>query len=91
MGVHRSLAIVVPYVEVVIGVLLATQLVRPWPAVMASGLLIAFTVLIVLRLRDGSRPPCACFGARSKRPLSSRHVLRNLGLLTLSLTAVALS
>ena len=38
----------------------------------------AYTVVIVRRIRDGSRPPCACFGSRSKRPLGAYHVVRNL-------------
>ena len=88
MGVARLVAQVVPYVEIGLGVLLAVQLFRPWPAVAALLLLVAFTVVIVLRLLDGSRPPCACFGARSTRPLGAYHVARNLGLLAIALVAV---
>jgi len=88
MGVARPVAQVVPYVEIGLGVLLTVQLFRPWPAVAALLLLVAFTVVIVLRLLDGSRPPCACFGARSTRPLGAYHVARNLGLLAIALVAV---
>jgi hypothetical protein len=87
MGVGRQLALAVPYVEIAIGAVLAVQLFEPWPALAAIALLIAFTVVIVLRLLDGSRPPCACFGSRSKRPLGAYHVVRNLALLALAIVA----
>ena len=88
MGVSRTVALAVPYVEVVVGALVVSQLVRPWPAVVALALLVAYTVLIVLRLLDGSRPPCACFGSRSMRPLGAYHVLRNLLLIVLAAIAI---
>lgn len=88
MDVPRVLALPVPYVELLLGALLVTQLFSPWPAVAAGLLLAAFTVVIVRRIRDGSRPPCSCFGARSTRPLGAVHVLRNLGLLALAAIAV---
>jgi uncharacterized membrane protein YphA (DoxX/SURF4 family) len=87
MGVGRSIAVVVPWVEIVIGAVLAAQLLEPWPAIAAVLLLVAFTVVIGLRLRDGSRPPCACFGSRSQRPLGAYHVARNVGLLVLAVIA----
>jgi uncharacterized membrane protein YphA (DoxX/SURF4 family) len=89
MEVSRSVAVVVPYVEIVVGVLLVAQLFQPWPAVVAVGMLLVFTVVIVRRIRDGSRPPCACFGSKSKRPLGAYHVVRNLAFLALALVAVA--
>lgn len=89
MGVGRPLATVVPWVEVVVGAALVVQLVRPWPAVVALAILVVFTLVIVRRLLDGSRPPCACFGSRSNRPLGAVHVLRNLGLIALAAVAAA--
>ena len=62
MGVGRSIALVVPWIEISIGIAVASQLLRPWPAVAAGLLLLSFTALIWLRLREGSRPPCACYG-----------------------------
>ncbi len=88
MGVGRPLALVVPWVELAVGAALVTQLVRPWPAVVALAILVVFTLVIVRRLLDGSRPPCACFGSRSDRPLGAVHVIRNLALLALAAVAV---
>jgi uncharacterized membrane protein YphA (DoxX/SURF4 family) len=88
MDVARPLAMVLPYGELVLGALLVAQLFTPWPALLAFGLLLAFVVVIVRRLRDGSRPPCSCFGSRSKRPLGAYHVVRNLLFLALAVVAV---
>jgi uncharacterized membrane protein YphA (DoxX/SURF4 family) len=88
MGVSRPLAVVVPYVEIVVGALLALQVLEPWPALVAVVTLVAFTVVIVRRIRDGSRPPCACFGSKSKRPLGAYHVVRNLLFLALALVVL---
>ena len=75
--------------EIVVGAVLAAQLFEPWPALAAIVLLIGFTIVIVRRLLDGSRPPCACFGSRSTRPLGAYHVARNGGLLVLAMVAAA--
>jgi uncharacterized membrane protein YphA (DoxX/SURF4 family) len=88
MGVARPVALVVPYVEIVVGAALVSTLFAPWPAVVALALLVAYTVLIAVRLADGSRPPCACFGSRSMRPLGGYHVLRNLALIALAVVAI---
>ena len=60
---------ILPWVEIVVGALLVTQVARRPAAVVAIVLLLAFTALIALRLRQGRRPPCACFGAWSTRLL----------------------
>ena len=88
MDVARPIAQAVPYVEIAIGVPFAVHLFAPWPAVAALVLLAAYTVLIVRRIADGSRPPCACFGSKSKRPLGAYHVVRNLGLMAVAVVAV---
>ena len=89
MGVVRPVAVVVPWVEIVIGVALAAQFFEPWAALAAIVFLIGATGVIVRRLLDGSRPPCACFGSRSTRPLGAYHVARNGGLLVLATAAAA--
>ena len=88
MDVSRPMAMLVPYVEIVVGALLVTQLFTPWPAVVALLMLAVFTAVILRRIRDGSRPPCACFGSKSKRPLGAYHVVRNLVFAALAVLAV---
>lgn len=68
---------VVPWVELALGAVLVVQVARRLAAIAALGLLVAFTALIVARLREGRRPPCACFGAWSAKPLGAGHVARN--------------
>lgn len=88
LGVRRPVAVAVPWVEVVVGATLVAQVARPWPALAAVAMLVAFTVVVVRRILDGSRPPCACFGSRSSRPLGPRQVVRNVGLLALAVVAL---
>jgi uncharacterized membrane protein YphA (DoxX/SURF4 family) len=91
MGVPRPLAQLVPFVELVIGVALLVPALRPWPAIAAAALFVVFTVVVLRRILDGSRPPCACFGARSKRPLGTYHVVRNAVFIALALVAATAS
>lgn len=77
LGVPRVVALAVPFVEAVVGALLVTQLARRVTAVVAAVMLVAFTALLVRRLSQGLRPPCACFGALSSKPISWGNVVRN--------------
>lgn len=88
MGVSRSLAAVVPWYEMVLGALLIVSLFSPWIEIVAALTLVVFTVVIDQRLLDGSRPPCACFGSGSSRPLGGHHVVRNLLLLAVASPAI---
>ncbi len=88
MRVPRSVATVVPFVELGVGALSIVQVWRPWPAVAALVLLAMFTVLIVAHLRADSHPPCACFGAWSAKPLGWGHVARNAALAALAVVAL---
>jgi hypothetical protein len=88
LGAPRAVVPVVPWVEIVLGGLLIAQVARPWPAVVAVAMLVAFTGLILVRLRDGERPPCACFGAWSAKPLGAGHVVRNVAFLALGVVAI---
>lgn len=78
---------VLPWIELIVGALLIVQVARPVPALLALALMLAFTVLIALRLAAGEHPPCACFGAWSARPLGWAHVARNLALVALCVLA----
>jgi uncharacterized membrane protein YphA (DoxX/SURF4 family) len=88
LGVSAVIAAPVPFVEALLGGLLVGGPWTPWPAVASAVLLLAFTVLLGVRLAQGVRPPCACFGAWSARPLGPGHLARNGGLLLLSMIAM---
>lgn len=75
---------IVPWFELALGATLVVQAAPVPAALVAAGLLVLFTALIVARLREGARPPCACFGAWSSRPLGPGHVMRNAALLALA-------
>ncbi|MFZ9629503.1 MAG: MauE/DoxX family redox-associated membrane protein [Ilumatobacteraceae bacterium] len=77
LGVPRPVAVVVPYLEAVLSGWLVVQWHRAIAATVAAVVLSAFTALIAVRLAQGRRPVCACFGALSARPISARTVARN--------------
>lgn len=66
-----------PFAEVGLGV-----------AVTLTGALTAGVAAVISR---GARVPCACFGARTGRPIGPVHLLRNLGLLAILAVAAALN
>ena len=78
----------VPWIEIAIGAALVVQIGRQAAALAAIAMLVVFTVLIVVRLAQGRRPPCACFGAWSAKPLGAGHVVRNVALIVLGIGAL---
>ena len=78
----------VPWIELVIGALLVAQVARSLAAVAAFVLLAVFTALIAYRLAQGERPPCACFGAWSAKPIGPSNIVRNLALMALAALAL---
>lgn len=84
LGVPHFVATVVPFIELVVGTLLVAQIARRPVAVIAGALLVAFTTLLVVRLLQGRRPPCACFGAWTTKPIGWGNVVRNAGFLALA-------
>ena len=90
LGVARSVAVALPWFELVIGAAVVSGLAEPWPVAVAVAVLAAFTFWIVVHLVRGRHPPCACFGALSATPLSWWHVIRNVVLIALGAVAVIL-
>lgn len=88
LGVPSVVAAVVPFAELVVGALLVAQIARRAVAGVAAGLLVAFTTLLVVRLVQGRRPPCACFGAWSSKPIGWGNVVRNAAFLGLAAVVV---
>lgn len=89
LGAPEATIAPIPWVELVIGALLVTQSFEPFVALVAIGLLLVFSALIALRLREGRRPPCACFGAWTARPIGPWHLVRNGGLVVVGVLALA--
>ncbi len=79
---------VVPWLELVVGGLLCAQVVRPVLGGVALAMLVVFTGLLGLRLSRGERPPCACFGSWSAKPLGWRHIARNALLIAAAIVAI---
>ncbi len=77
----------VPVVEAVLGALLVVQWHRREVALVAAAVLLVFTGLLVVRLAQGRRPPCACFGSLTTKPISWATVGRNVVLIALALVA----
>lgn len=84
LGVPRVVAAVLPFAESVVGALLVAQFERRIVALVAAVLLVGFTILLVVRLVQGRRPPCACFGALSTKAIGWSNVARNGVLLALA-------
>ena len=88
LGAPPAVVALLPWAEVTLGAVLVMRLIPVVAAVIALGVLMAFTMLIVRRLMQGRRPSCACFGAWSAKPLGAGHVLRNLGFIALAIAAM---
>jgi hypothetical protein len=89
LGAPRWAVPVVPWLEVVLGALLAAGVARPWSALAAVALLLVFSGLLALRLVQKRPAPCACFGRLSGRPVTWWSVVRNLALIGLALWSLA--
>jgi uncharacterized membrane protein YphA (DoxX/SURF4 family) len=90
LGVPRALATVVPFFEGVVG--LGVVIGGTWTLgflVVATAMLVIFTVLLGVHMRKDERPPCMCFGGATERPIGARDIVRNIVLLVLVFVAIA--
>jgi len=88
LGAPKSIAPIVPWIEIALGALLIVQLKPEVVGGLSVALLVAFTLLIMRQLQIGHRPVCACFGSWSSKPLSWQHVARNAGFIALALITI---
>lgn len=90
LRVPRPLAAVVPVGEMVVGfgVVVAGSW-RDMALLVAAGMLVVFTAILLVHMRSDDRPPCLCFGGASQRPIGARDIVRNFMLLVLVLVAIA--
>ena len=87
LGAPPAVLPIVPWIEIVIGALLIAQLATAAVAIVALVVLQLFTLLLIVNLGRGHRPPCACFGAWSAKPLGWGHVARNAVFMVLAVLA----
>lgn len=89
LGAPDPAVVLVPVAEITLGVMLVGGWWLTQTVIAGILLLGAFTVLLLVRLRDEERQPCSCFGATSHRPISWLDVLRNVILISFLLVAAA--
>ena len=87
LGAPDPFVVLVPLAEIALAVLLVGQWWFTQTLIASMALLVAFTVLLLVRLRDPERLPCSCFGATSERPMSWVDVGRNVILIALVIGA----
>ena len=87
LGAPRFIIPVLPWCELGVGAISIANVARRASVVVMAMMLCGFTTLIVMALRQGRRPPCACFG-RYSRPVGWGSVARNAGLLALAAVAL---
>lgn len=87
MGVPALLARPVPYAEAVLAAWLVVQWERRLAASVAVVVLLTFSVLVIVRLAQGRRPVCACFGSLSTRPIGASTLLRNGAIAAIAMVA----
>jgi len=66
-GISFFLALVLPWIEVICGVFLILEIFRSASALLLSGLLAAFLVLITVTIIRGIDIDCGCFGSLGTR------------------------
>jgi len=78
------LALILPYIEVLCGLLILSGIMRRAGAFFLSGLLVGFLILIVITLIRGIDVECGCFGSLGRK-VDYKLLLTDLTLLFFSL------
>lgn len=78
------LALILPIVEVLCGLLIVSGILRRSAAFILSGLVVCFLILIVITMIRGIDVECGCFGSLGRR-VDYKLLLTDLGLLFLGL------
>ena len=87
LGAPDPFVVLVPLAEIALAVLLVSGWWFEQTVAASLVLLVAFTILLLVRLGDTERLPCSCFGATSQRPMSWLDVARNVILIALLIMA----
>ena len=86
LGAPDPFVVLVPLFEIALAVLLVGGWWFELTVVASLILVCAFTILLLVRLRDPERLPCSCFGTTSQRPMSWLDVVRNVILIAALIT-----
>ncbi len=86
-----AVAFAVPMLELALGAALIVLKPAPEALGLATLLLVVFTSFLAMQVMAKSEVPCACFGARSNKPPTSRDVVRNLLMIAVLFLSAALS
>jgi methylamine dehydrogenase accessory protein MauD len=76
-GLAAPVALVLPFAELAIALLLIPGATARWGAAAALGMLALFIAGMAISLARGRRPECHCFGQLSSAPISKSTLLRN--------------
>ena len=87
LGAPDPFVVLVPLAEIALAVLLVGGWWFDQTIAASLILLVSFTILLLVRLRDPERLPCSCFGATSQRPMSWLDVARNAILIAVLIAA----
>jgi hypothetical protein len=87
LGAPDPFVVLVPLAEIALAVLLVGGWWFDQTIAASLILLVSFTILLLVRLRDPERLPCSCFGATSQRPMSWLDVARNVILMAVLIAA----
>ena len=87
IGAPDPFVVLVPLAEIALAVLLVGGWWFDQTIAASLILLVSFTILLLVRLRDPKRLPCSCFGATSQRPMSWLDVARNAILMAVLIAA----
>lgn len=90
-AVWKPVAVVIPFVELILGGCLVGLPVSPIVLGLSTALLLVFTAFLIAQIRVSSDVPCACFGSFLRRPPSGKDVLRNIALMALLFVSAALA
>ena len=89
-GIHtpflaRGLPIVVGLIEVLVGMMLVVPALRPWGAIAAAAILLAYFLLVASQLLLGKVDmDCGCAGPEGETKISGHLLIRNLVLVAMA-------
>lgn len=83
-GLSRWLAVVLPWLELLTGLLLLGGVWLGAASALASGMMIMFSIAIVSAMARGLKIDCGCFGSDHSDPVGWPLLARDIGFLILS-------